>query len=239
MPNAGEVNQAVGRAYQYVFVGVLEACIKGYENQFYVETEPEKTSFATRNGSRFSFDFSGVYREPVYNREVFGESKGYRNGASLLDEYRAFLAKAYVTSYDYERHRHDYFWFVTNVPFACREGGGIRSYEFIGRALRDPANANIRDILGDGHVDDRKVLSLAERVAVFILTDSFLMATEISYKVKEGESLWAILKKLHGGRPPRGFGGMAKQIARRNELQSPDRVRSGQRIRLPWHGMRT
>jgi len=54
-------------------------------------------------------------------------SKGYSKGKNLLEEFRCFLAKAYVTSVDYERHREDLFWFVTNVTFECSEGSGIKN----------------------------------------------------------------------------------------------------------------
>jgi len=48
----GEVNQEIGRAYQRVFIGALEASIKGFEKKFDVQTEPEKTSFAAHRRQR-------------------------------------------------------------------------------------------------------------------------------------------------------------------------------------------
>jgi hypothetical protein len=117
------------------------------------------------------------------------------------------LAKAYVTCTDYGRHSNDYFWFVTNVPFACSEGSGIHSYEFVQNALADRSNPQIREILGDGNIDNSFVRSLVERLGVFILTDSFLMNTKLSYRVSSGETLWSILKKLHAGQAPHGVSG--------------------------------
>jgi len=233
----GEVNQLIGRAYQYVFIGALEASIKGFENKFEVQTEPEKMSFTSRTGKEFSFDFSGIHARGWQRAEVFGECKGYNKGSSLLPEFKSFLAKAYVASSDYQRHKNDHFWFVTNVPFACSEGSGIRNYEFIRATLSAPEKPEIREILGDSHVDSNLIWSLASRIGVFILTDSFLMQTDISYKIREGESLWAILKKIHGGSAPSGFGLIANEIAMRNNLRSPDHLVSGRRIRLAWRGI--
>ena len=237
MAIAGEVLQAIGQAYQYVFVGALEASIRPFENRFHVHTNPEKTSFKGRSGSTYSFDFSGEYYHPWLHTEVFGECKGYTKGSNLLQEFRCFLAKAYVASVDYERNRKDLFWFVTNVPFACSEGSGIRSYDFVLSALKDKKNSQVKDILGEGHVDETAVRSLVERLGVFILTDSFLKNTDISYKVAAGDSLWTILKKLHGGHSPSGFGSIASFIASKNGLASPDHIVAGSRIRVPWHGI--
>jgi len=233
----GKVMQAIGQAYQYVFIGALEANIHYFENKFHVHNNPEKTSFKARNGIDYSFDFNGVYNHPWARAEVFGECKGYSQGKNLLAEFKSFLAKAYLTSVDYQRHRSDYFWFVTNVPFACTEGSGIRSYDFVGSTLKDENNPQIKEILGSGHIDDKAVRSLVERLGVFILTDSFLMNTDISYKVMAGESLWIILKKLHAGQAPTAFRSIAQQIASRNGLSSPGRVLSGKRLRLSWHGI--
>jgi hypothetical protein len=229
--------QAIGQAYQYVFIGALETSIRPFENKFYVHTNPEKTSFKGRGGKGYSFDFNGDYYHPWMHAEVFGECKGYTKGTNLLEEFRGFLAKAYVTSIDHERHRRDLFWFVTNVPFACSEGSGIRNYDFVSSTLRGMKGAGVKEILGAGHVDDAAVRSLVERLGVFILTDSFLKNTDISYKVMPGESLWVILKKLHGGQSPKTFGAIANHIASKNELRSPDHITSGKRIHLPWLGI--
>jgi hypothetical protein len=236
--NPGEVNQSIGEAYQCVFIAALEASIRGFEKKFDVRTEPEKMTFNARTGRQYSFDFSGVYNQRWRHSEVLGECKGYSKGGSLLMEFRSFLAKAYVTSTDYKRHGMDYFWFVTNVPFACSEGSGIRNYEFVRASLTDAAKPEVKDILGDSHVDTNLIWSLASRIGVFILTDSFLMNTELSYKVEHGESLWTILKRFHAGHAPSGFGVIANEIATKNGLRSPDHVTSGRRIRLSWQGIR-
>jgi hypothetical protein len=238
MANPGEVNQEIGRAYQHVFIGALEASMRGFENKFEVQREPDKTSFNARTGKQYSFDFSGVQSRPWVGREVLGECKGYTKGTALLGEFRSFLAKAYVTSTDYPRHRGDHFWFVTNVPFACSEGSGVRSREFIRASLADRTNSQVKELLGDSHVDDRLVWELTERIGVFILTDSFLMNAELSYKVEYGDSLWTILKKFHAGRALPGFGNIAQEIASKNGLSSPDQITSGKRIRLSWQGIR-
>jgi hypothetical protein len=233
----GEVNQAIGKAYQAVFIAALEKTIKGFENKFNVHTEPEKTSREGRSGKGFSFDFAGYHRDPMGMREVFGESKGYSKGSGLLPDFRAFLAKAYVTSTDYPQNRQDLFWFVTNVPFACDQGSGIRSFEFVKTALTDGANSQVKEILGNGHVDDSNIRSLVQRLGIFILTDSFLMNTYLSYKVSPGDTIWAILKKLYAGNAPSGFGSEAALIAQDNSLSSPDKIISGKRINIRWRGL--
>lgn len=234
----GEVNQGVGRAYQYVFIGALEATIRGFESKFDAQTEPEKVSFTSRTGKHFSFDFGGVHSRQWQACEVFGECKGYSKAGGLLADFRSFLAKAYIASSDYPRHKNDLFWFITNVPFACSEGSGIRSYDFIRSTLQDPAKSEVHELLGESHVDERLLWSLAKRIGVFILTDSLLMNMELHYKVREGESLWTILKKLHGGHAPSAFGLTASEIATKNNLRSPDRLITGKRLRLPWKGIK-
>jgi hypothetical protein len=233
----GEVNQALGRAYLDVFIASLQASVPGFENKFDVYKEPEKRSFKSRGPKNYSFDFNGVYNQPSRSFEVFGESKGYSKASNLLDEFRSFLAKAYVTSTDYKRHREDYFWFVTNVPFACSEGSGVRSFEFVKTALIDKKSPRILDILGESHVDMDFLHNLVDKLGVFILTDSYLMHSVLSYKVNAGDNLWSIVKRFHGGRVPNGFGGFAQRIASDNNLVSPDNIRSGQRIKLHWRGI--
>jgi hypothetical protein len=98
----GEVMQAIGQAYEYVFIGALEASIRPFQNRFHVHTNPEKTTFKGRGGNSYSFDFNGEYYHPWLHTEVFGECKGYSKGANLLEEFRCFVAKAYVASVDYE-----------------------------------------------------------------------------------------------------------------------------------------
>lgn len=233
----GEVSQAIGQAYQCVFIAALEATIRGFEKKFDVRSEPEKVSFRARTGRDYSFDFGGLYSQRWQHSEVLGECKGYSGAGNLLSEFRSFLAKAYVTSTDYSRHRRDNFWFVTNVPFACSEGSGIRNYEFIKSTLTGAVKPEVREILGEAYVDANLLWSLSQRIGVFILTDSFLMRTELSYKVEQGENLWLILKKFYGGHAPSEFGFIANEIASRNNLKSPDHVVSGKRIRLEWKGI--
>ena len=199
MASPGEVMQAIGQAYQYVFIGALEASIRPFQNRFHVHSNPEKTTFKGRGGNSYSFDFNGEYYHPWLHTEVFGECKGYSKGANLLEEFRCFVAKAYVASVDYERNRQDLFWFVTIVPFACSEGSGVRNYDFVFSTLRDKKSPQLIDILGGGHVDERAVRSLVERLGVFILTDSFLKNTDISYNVGAGE---VIVRFLHRRLPP-------------------------------------
>ena len=103
--------------------------------------------------------------------------------------------------------------------------------------LNDESNQGVREILGEGHVDDMLVWSLTQNLGVFILTDSYLMNVELSYKVASGDTLWTIMKRFHAGSPPPTFGALADQIARSNGLESPDRIKSGERIRFRWPGI--
>jgi hypothetical protein len=236
---AGEVNQAIGRAYQFAFIAALEGSIKHFENKFTVERAPEKTSFLGRSGASFSFDFNGVYSHPWRSCEVFGECKGYSKAYDLLNEFRLFVAKSYVASADTVRNRQDMFWFVTNVPFGCSEGSSIRNFDFVMRTLTEKPNHEVREIVGNGNIDEAFVRSLVRNIGVFILTDSYLMNANLSYKVESGESLWVILKKFHAGTAPSDFRAKAEQISVDNGLPSPDRVRSGKRLSLPWYGLRS
>jgi hypothetical protein len=169
---------------------------------------------------------------------LLGNARATAKAQRYIGEFRSFLAKAYVTSTDYPRHRDDYFWFVTNVPFACSEGSGLLSPEFIRTSLKDNNNPQVREILGDSHVDDGLIWQLTEKIGAFILTDSFLMNAELSYKVEYGDSLWTILKKFDPGRTLHGFGSFAQEISSKNGLRSPDHITSGKRIRLTWRRIR-
>jgi hypothetical protein len=232
----GEVLQAIGHAYQLAFVGALEASIKSFKCLYDVRTEPEKVSFKGRDGESFSFDFAGIVHQPFKSVEVFGESKGYTESNKLISDYKTFLIKSYVVSADHDRHRNDYFWFVTNVPFACSHPSGIKRFDFVKKTLMD-AQSKDRNILGAGDLDDEKIEAMVSRLGVFILTDSFLTQTDILYQVKAGDSLWAILKKLHGGSVPPTFQSITNDIARRNQLQSPDLIRSDSVLKLRWFGI--
>jgi hypothetical protein len=237
MTQPGEINQAVGRAYQYVFVGALEAHIPAFSLSFHVHDAPEKTTFKGRDGRPFSFDFAGLFNHPWHQREVFGECKGYRSAGDLLQHFRHFVAKAYVTSCDQMRHRDDLFWYVTNVPFGCSEGSKIVEHAFIKSTLTDSVDAEIKAILGAGEIDDGFIRNLASRIGVFIFTDSYLKTSELVYKVAPGETMWTILKRLHGGSAPSEFGHVSQLVAHRNRLASPDRIRSGTRLRIQWQGL--
>lgn len=83
-----------------------------------------------------------------------------------------------------------------------------------------------------------KTLSKTDRnLGVFILTDSYLRNAELSYTVEAGDTIWAILMRFRAGPAPAQFGNVANEIARSNGLESPDRVRAGQRLRLRWPGI--
>ena len=236
MPPPGEVNHVIGAAYQSAFIGALQASIPGFESSFEVQTTPEKMTFKAPTGKQYSFDFVGVYDQKITRAEVFGECKGYTAGAGLLPDFRSFLAKAYVTSTAYDSHRNDHFWFITNVPFGCSEGSGIRNYEYISKALADREKPEVHAVLGEAHVDPKFVWSLASRIGIFILTDSFLTSTQLTYRVKHGDNIWSILKKLHG-RSLNGFGNIAQEIAAANNLRSPDQIVTGRKLKLTWRGI--
>ena len=238
MPAPGEIMHGLGRTYQDIFIAALQSSIPEFWNHFTVQQEPSKTSFPGQPGKPYSFDFSGTYADRLCGSvEVFGESKGYKKGSSLLPEFREFVAKAYVTSTDYERNRKDLFWFVTNVPFACNEGSGLRTFEFIKKALSDKQNSGVQEILGPRHIDDNMIRDLLPRVGIFIFTDSLLQRMYLRYTVKPGDNLWTIMERFHGGKPPRNFNSVAQRIAEKNRLKSPNKILSGTRILVPWFGI--
>ncbi len=230
----GEVSHEIGRAYLYVFSGCLERAVTGFRPTFDVCTQPEKLTFTGFSGASYSFDRSGLYE----GLEVFIESKGYRNGSGILDAYKEFLAKAYCTSVQIARHRDDHFWFVTNVPFGTSLGRHLWSPEFISEALRSakpPAGATIMD---GAHIDEAHVRSISRRVAVGIFTDSFIRVMGTFYRFRPGDTLWSATKLIHGGRIPLArFEPIVLKAQQMNDLRDPNRIRSGQRLLLPWFGM--
>jgi hypothetical protein len=231
----GETSQEAGRSYVFVFGGCLERTIKRFSLSFDVYNAPDKVSFhGLSDGTEYSFDLSGTYE----GSEVFVECKGYNDGANLLDEYREFLAKAYCTSIQYQRHRKDLFWFVTNVPFGTSFGRGLWSLEFISEALRSRQTLESKRILGGAEIDAAHVRSLADRVAVGIFTDSFIKVMGTQYRFRPGDTLWSVTKLLHGGRMPLPhFGPIELRVQDMNNLSSPNLIRSGKRIQMPWFGI--
>jgi len=231
----GEVSQEKGRAYVYVFGGCLERAIKGFRQVFTVYTNPEKLTFTGFSGAEYSFDLSGIYEAA----EVFVESKGYQDGSGILDGYKEFLAKAYCTAVQMARHRRDHFWFVTNVPFGSSIGHRLWSAEFIAESLRASRPPKAATIMGGATIDDGHVRSLSQRIAVGIFTDSFVKVMGTLYRFQPGDTLWSATKLIHGGRIPLPqFEPIMAKVQYMNDNQDPNRIRSGQRLHLPWFGIR-
>lgn len=230
----GEISQEIGRAYVYIFSGCLERAVKGFKPTFDVYTHPEKLTFTGFSGTSYSFDISGLNE----GREVFIESKGYQDASGILDAYKDFLAKAYCTSVQMARHRNDYFWFVTNVPFGSSFGRRLSSPDFIYDALHDKKDAAAGAFIGAAKVDKSHAVSLSERIAVGIFTDSFIRVMGTLYRFRPGDTLWSVTKLIHGGRIPLlRFEPIATMVKYMNNLQDSNHIRSGQRLHLPWFGI--
>src|SRR6266481_879877 len=230
----GEVSHEIGRAYVFVLCGCLERAVKDFKPVFDVYSAPEKLSFTGFSGTPYSFDLSGY----AHAAEVFVESKGYKDGASMLDAYREFLAKAYCTSVQFARHRRDQFWFATNVPFGSSIGRALVDSKFVSDSLRSSKSPGGAAILGDATIDDGHVRSLASPLAIGIFTDSFIKVMGTLYRFQPGESLWSATKLLHGGRIPLPhFDSVVAQVVSMNNLRNPNHIRSGQRLHLPWFGI--
>ncbi len=231
----GEVSQETGRAYVYVFGGCLERAVKGFQQVFNVYQNPEKLTFAGFSGAEYSFDLSGLYE----GAEVFVESKGYRDGSGILDGYKEFLAKAYCTSVQNMRHRNDHFWFVTNVSFGSSIGRRLWSPEFIADSLGGSKSPKAAMIIGSAPIDEGHVRSLSQRIAIGIFTDSFIKVMGVLYHFQPGDTLWSATKLIHGGRMPLPyFDPIVTSVQRMNNNQDPNRIRYGQRLHLPWFGIR-
>lgn len=229
----GELSHEIGRAYVFVLSGCLQRAVKNFKPFFDVYEAPEKLSFKGFSGAPYSFDLSGYH----HGVEVFVESKGYKDGNTLLDAYREFLAKAYCTTVQFARHQRDRFWFVTNVPFGSSVGRNLVDSNFVSASLRAERPAASAAILGDAVIDDRHVRSLASRLAIGIFTDSFIKVMGLFYRVRPGDSLWSAMKLLHGGRiPTPQFDVLTAQVASMNDLKDPNKIRSGQRLHMPWFG---
>lgn len=230
----GEVSHEIGRAYVFVLCGCLQRAVKDFKPIFDVYSAPEKLSFKGLSGVPYSFDLSGY----VPASEVFVESKGYKDGNSLLDAFREFLAKAYCTSVQFSRHRRDQFWFVTNVPFGSSIGRALVDPKFVSESLRGARSPGAAAILGDAAIDDGHVRSLVSRLAVGIFTDSFIKVMGTLYRFQPGDNLWIATKLLHGGRIPLPqFDSVVAKVLSMNNLRDANHIRSGQRLHLPWFGI--
>jgi hypothetical protein len=230
----GEVSHEIGRAYVFVLSGCLQRAVKDFKPIFNVYSAPEKLSFHGFSGTPYSFDLSGY----VPGAEVFVESKGYKDGNSLLDAYREFLAKAYCTSVQFARHRRDQFWFATNVPFGSSFGRALVDSKFVGDSLRENKSPGGAAILGDAVIDDGHVRSLVSRLAIGIFTDSFIKVMGTLYRFQPGDNLWIATKLLHGGRIPLPqFDSIVSRVVGMNNLRDPNHIRSGQLLHLPWFGI--
>lgn len=237
MAQPGEEKHKIGEAYTYVFLGALEASVKSFRYRVTVYDAPEKMIFEGSDKKTFSFDARGDFYHVSGFREVFVECKGYDAGGSLFSEFKTFFAKAYLTSATYRQHQNDLFWFVANVPFACDAGRKVLSPSYVTGYLSSGATEVVRALLGTIHIDDKLSADLASRTGIFILTDSFLRTADICYTPKLGDHMWKISKRLHGGSPPSNYMEYAAEVARANKLESPDRIREGQRLRFRWLGV--
>ena len=219
----------------FVLCGCLQRAVKDFTPTFDVYRTPDKLSFHGFSGDPYSFDVSGY----IPGAEVFIESKGYKDGSALLAAYRAFLAKAYCTSVQSIRHRRDHFWFVTNVPFASSIGRRLTDFQFVSASLREDRSTEVAGVLGNAPIDDGHLHTLVPRLAVGIFTDSFIKVMGTSYKFLAGDTLWDATKLLHGGHIPLPrFDTVVQQVVTMNNLKDPNKLRSGQRLHMPWFGIR-
>lgn len=233
----GEIPQEIGRAYVQVLVGCLERTMKSFRRTFDVLGTPEKLEFQGPTGANFSFDVLGYYTHPLYRHEVLVECKGHKDGSKVFEGYKEFLAKSYVTTVNYGRHRQDFFWFVTNVAFGCSIGRRITSPEYVHRVLTMDRNDQVSSLLGSSHVEYQFVNNLSDRLSVCIFPDSFIRRMGVSYLVRDGESVWSIIKSLHAGRVPGAhFQPIADVVVKLNDLKSADKIKSGRQLHLPWYG---
>lgn len=171
--------------------------------------------------------------------EAFVECKGYRDGSGLLDAYREFLAKAYCTSVQAVRHQADHFWFATNVSFGSSLGRWLCSPDFVQESLSSSKPAAAAAILSGAQIDGGHVRSLSRRIAIAIFTDSFIRVMGTWYRFRPGDTLWSAVKLIHGGRIPLPqFEPIVASVRYLNDLSDPNRIRAGQRLHLPWFGIR-
>lgn len=209
--------------------------MKAFRQTFDVYSSPDKLAFTGFSGAQYSFDLSGVY-EGV---EAFVECKGYRDGSGILEGYREFLAKAYCTSVQSIRHQRDLFWFATNVSFGSSLGRRLCSTDFVRESLSSAKPARAEAILGGIQIDDGHVRSLTRRIAVVIFTDCFIRVMGTFYRFRPGDTLWSAVKLIHGGRIPLAqFEPIVVSVKRMNDLSDANRIRAGQRLHLPWFGIR-
>jgi hypothetical protein len=223
-------------------IGCLHCTVAGFTPEFNILRHPEKLTFTAETGGTFSLDALGRLNQPPYNCEVLIESKGYSRGSGLIGPYREFVAKAYVTSRTMTRHAKDLFWFVTNVPFAADVGKKLTNGDWIQDMLLGKQRDGMSHILGAQAMDSGAIRDLADRIAVCILTDSFMKFTRVKYRVEQDDTVWDIVKLLHGGRvPTQYYGGyfqpLAHQVADENELPDPNAISPGQVLSIPWFGV--
>lgn len=235
----GEIPQAIGRAYVQALVGCMELAVGYFRRTFEVESTPDKLMFSGPTDSTFSFDVSGIYAHPYSKCEVFIESKGHKDGSKVFEGYKEFLAKAYITTVLYSRHRNDLFWFLTNVPFGSSIGRSLTSPYYIQSVLSEEKDEKISSILGSIPLDLEHIISLSGRLSVCIFTDSFIRIMGVSYPVKPGENILSILKILHGGRiPSTDFTSIVQLIVEQNRLGNPNKILAGKRLLIPWYGIK-
>ena len=234
----GEIPQEIGRAYAQVLIGCLERSVRFFRCQFEVHEAPEKLTFSAFSGKEFSLDALARLSDPSWNCEALVECKGHKDGSKVFDEYKQFVAKAYCVSVAYARHKRDCFVFASNVPFGSSIGRRLVSPDFVHQILIDKENEAVSSLIGAAPVDTRTAEMVSRSLVIAVYPDSMIRLMGISYRVKPQESIWSIMKVLHGGKIPRPyFQPVAETVAKMNDLTNPDKIKAGQRLHLPWYGL--
>ena len=237
MPVPGEIPQEIGRAYASVLTGCLEQTLPYFRQQFDVNSAPEKVSFSV-GAANYSFDARGMYHHPERSREILIEAKGYKKDSGLLDEYRAFIARAYATLLLAVQHSEDLFCFVTNVPFGSSFGRALTSTSFISATLESRSNIKVAEIMEHVPVEQERVEKLSKRLSLGIFTDSYIKWMGVKHLVKEGDNIWTIMNLLHANQDLEAFyTPIAARIGEMNNLQDVNMIHPGDRLHFPWRGI--
>lgn len=237
MKQPGEVQPEKARMMNRCFAACLQQIIRGFRTQFFVEKNPEKLTLPLPDDRGFSFDIVGRLRSNDFDGEVWIEGKAYTAASDLLQHYRRFVRRVALARLHQDRVKNDRFWFISSAPFGCTEGSEIGTHAWMRNAIRVPTGSVKEVVISADEleaIDQTGYEDLARSTHALILTPELMRTTKLRQFPEDGDSIWSLTQHLYHGRVPEEFGRYSQSVSAVNQLSSPDLIKVGEALELPF-----